>query len=142
MRHDVATFLKGLNVTYASVNAGQMDDLYCMARYDSQGKMMVVLVIAPMVVLDHIACVIHHLAVSEKHRGEGLGRAAICQLREFLLTQKGKIGRLYLQGIYMMLGMTRKKQFMPHEFWKKLGFQPGLPGQFACWAAKDLDMAY
>ena len=45
-----------------------------------------------------------------------------------------------LEGMYVILGMSRVTK--PHTFFRKLGFTPGLPSEFMCWADDKLDMAY
>ena len=96
------------------------------------------MVIAPMRVCNMVVCYIECIAVREDLKKQNLGRQAVCQVREYLRTFKGTGTKL--EGMYVILGMSRVTK--PHIFFRKLGFTPGLPSEFMCWADDKLDMAY
>jgi hypothetical protein len=76
--------------------------------------------------------------VREDLKGKGLGKQAVCQIREFLRSiVKTTVS---IDNKYILLGMSKVTK--PNGFFTKLGFSLGLPDEFNCWADVNLSMAY
>jgi ribosomal protein S18 acetylase RimI-like enzyme len=91
-----------------------------------------------MIVCGRLICYIECIAVREDLKRRGLGKQAVCQIREFLRSIVKTTESI--DSRYIILGMSRETK--PCAFFKKLGFSEGLPAEFNCWTDEQLDMAY